>query len=212
MTVRRKVITLYTNDNGRPIGGGRFAFDLAIALRVVAIAVAAIIIESVGIVIVAVIAIVRGSVEQAAARTVIVVRPLSLSGRADVVDPGVFGEVAAGLVARRPAVFNAAAKSRGVAETLVMATTHHRADAAEQQRPADHTGSGRRRRPQERTAAAHRGLRRAVRLAVLAAILSGVLRLLHRLAAVPDRPAADVRGADIGHRARAALRLAGSED
>src|SRR5882672_2670312 len=152
--------------------GGRFALNSAIILRVIAVAVTAIIIEPVGIVIdVVVIILVRGLIEQAGARTGIVVR--ALSGRTDVIDPGVFGKVAAGLIAQRSAVFNPAAKSGGVAKTLMMAT-HHRTDAAEQQRPADHAGRRRRRGSKERTATAtHRGLRRAVGLAGRSAILSG---------------------------------------
>src|SRR5258705_397467 len=68
----------------------------------------------------------------------------------------------------------------------------------------------------EPVGATHRGLRRAVGLAWRSAILSGrsavwsgVLRLLHHLAAVPDRPAAYFGGADIRHRT---LRSVGSED
>src|SRR6185369_16044766 len=97
----------------------------------------------------------------------------------DVVDPGLACQAAAGLVAPRPAVFNATTMVRRVAEALVTAAAHHRTDAAREQRSADDAGRGRRRRSEERAATAElrRLLLRAAiglpigRLAILSARL-----------------------------------------
>src|SRR5688572_5001783 len=85
--------------------GGRFSFQLRYRSGVIAVAIVAV--EAVGIVI-RVIIVVRGLVEESLPRTGIIIAVVGASaGRADVVDPGVARQVAAGLVARRPAVFDA---------------------------------------------------------------------------------------------------------
>jgi hypothetical protein len=125
------------------------------------IAVAAV--EVVGIMIhVVVIVVVRRLIEESGARTVVG----AMTTRTDVVDPGVARQIAAGLIAPRPAVFAAAAKARGIAEAAD-GRRPSSTDAAEQQRAADHAGRGRRRGSEKRAAAAaHRRLRRAIGLAV----------------------------------------------
>src|SRR5204862_6310949 len=62
----------------------------------------------------------------------------------DVVDAGVAGEIAVGLIAA-PRTAVAAAEAAGVGKALV-AAAHHAADAVEQPRPADHAGGCGRRR------------------------------------------------------------------
>ena len=133
------------------------------------------------------------------------------SGRTDVVDPGFLRQIAAGLIAPWPAVFDAAAMAaavarvRGIAETLlVAAAAHHRADAAEQQRSADHAGGRGGRGSEKRAAAtAHRRLLGAIGLLAVRrlTILSRTLRLLHDLAAVPCRAARKLGRPDVRHRA-----------
>src|SRR6202035_1452901 len=95
--------------------------------------------------------VVRCGIKQSGARTIVG----AIAGRADVVDPGVARETAAGLI--RPRTFSRGplAHRIGIAEAL-MASPHHRADTAEQQRSAAHPGGGRRRGSQKRAAAAHR--------------------------------------------------------
>src|SRR5882762_8651957 len=91
----------------------------------VSIAVVIVIVETVGVVVETIIvAVIRRLVEQAGARIGVVVA--RLAGRADVVDPGILGQAAAGLIAPRPLT---AAKSRAVAKTLMAAAAHHAADA-----------------------------------------------------------------------------------
>ena len=133
------------------------------------------------------------------------------AGRADVIDAGFLGEVAAGqiAIAPRPAVLDTAAVACSIAKAL-LAAAHHGADAAEQKRAADHTRCGRRRGSEERAAATtghRRRLLRAVAALLAAAILAGTLALLHHLAAVPNRAIAHAGRADIRHRALRALAL-----
>jgi hypothetical protein len=155
-----------------------------------------------------VVVVVRCAVEQSRARRAIVIAGVA-SGRTDIVDSGILRQIAAGVIAPRPAVFDTAAmaravaSARGVAEALlVAAAAHHRADAAEQQRAAHHAGGRGGRRSEKRAAAsAHRGLRRAVGFVRRPTILPGILGLLHDLAGVPFRAAWQLGRPDIRHRA-----------
>src|SRR6188474_2048492 len=78
-------------------------FQLRHRSRVIAVVTAIVAVEAVGVMI-PVIIVMRGLVEEALPRTGIVVVGAP-ARRTDVVDPGVARQLAAGLVARRPAVF-----------------------------------------------------------------------------------------------------------
>src|SRR5206468_9087014 len=89
--------------------GGRFTFQIRPRSRVVAVAAIAIVaVEVVGIVVHVVVIVIRGLVEESLPRTGIVIVVVgALAGRAartDVVDPGIARQIAAGLVAPRPAI------------------------------------------------------------------------------------------------------------
>src|SRR5205807_9390105 len=97
--------------------------------RVIAVAIVAG--EIFGIVVLVII-VIRGRIEESLLRAAIIVVG-ALVGRTDVVDTGVARQIAAGLIAPRPAVFDPAAMAPGIAECLmVAAAAHHRADAAGQ--------------------------------------------------------------------------------
>src|ERR1700676_1654110 len=117
------------------------------------------------------------------------------------------GEIAAGLVAPWRLADGLVTNACGVAEGLMAATARHPADAVEQQRSADHAGCCRGRGSEKRAAtAAERALEPAGltvgRLTVgrltkgRLSVLSGRLRLLHHLAAVPNRAAGGFRGGE----------------
>src|SRR5260370_14534079 len=123
-----------------------------------------------------VVVVVRRLVEQAGARTGAIVG--ALSGGADVVDPGVPRQVAARLIAPRLL----AAKSARIGEGLMAAAAaHHRTNAAEQQRSADHAGRGRSGSSQERATTAERRLPRAIRLAAIGLTIRRLIILSWRL-------------------------------
>src|SRR6185369_7179978 len=107
------------NKNGRPIGRP-FLFQLRCRSRVIAVAIVAV--EAVAIVIHVVIVVIRGLIKESLSRTGIVIVVVGAPARrTDVVDPGVARQIAAGLVAPRPAVFDAAAAARRVTARLVAA-------------------------------------------------------------------------------------------
>src|SRR5260221_10954003 len=121
------------------------------------------------------------------------------------------GEIAAGLVAPWRLADGLVTNACGVAEGLMAATARHPADAVEQQRSADHAGCCRGRGSEKRAAtAAERALEPAGLLTVgrltvgrltigCLSVLSGRLRLLHHLAAVPNRAAGGLRWWNIRH-------------
>src|SRR4051794_24384630 len=145
------------------------------------------------------IAVIRRLVEETGARTV--VGAVTAAG-ADVVDPGIAREIAAGLIRTPRRTATAAAEACGIAKTALMATAHHSTDAVHQKPAADHAGSGCRSGTQKRAAtAAHRSLRGAIGLAVLTlVVLSRTLSLLQHLAGVPGRSAGHLGWADVRHR------------
>src|SRR4051794_35517062 len=101
-------------------------------------------------------------VEKAGARIVARV----MTGGADIVDAGVTREIATRLVRSPWRSAASAAERSGIAEPGLMTAAHHTTDAVHQQPAADHAGRSRCRSAQERTAAAHRGLRPAIGLTV----------------------------------------------
>src|SRR6478735_3403530 len=140
--------------------GAAISFWIERGLREVAVVVAAEIvgIEIHGVLIGVLLAIDRGLVEQPRARAAV--------GATDIVDAGIAGEGTVRVIAPRTA-----AAARGVAKGLMMAAaTHHGADAAHQERAADHAGRCSRRGAEERAAAAEG--RRAIGLAEAALTLS----------------------------------------
>src|SRR5207302_9558606 len=84
--------------------------------RVIAVAIIAI--EAVGIVVLVII-VIRGRIEESLLRAAIIVVG-ALVGRTDAVDTGVTRQIATGLLAPRPAVFDPAAIAPGLAECLML--------------------------------------------------------------------------------------------